>query len=152
MAHSSMSRVPGPPKYPPPPTIASHSNQPPPQLQQSRARETLRSAISFKPHAGRLVAELWFSCACSPIPLYSGLSYKVSSVFTHCLNNAPFCTIAFLWFLLYSLFCFFQALLFSLLISLCVILVYGLWNLDPSVGKGLFLWRPSALKSQFQLR
>lgn len=107
MAHSSMSRVLGPLKYPPPPTIAAHSNQPPPQLQQSRARETLRSAISFKPHAGRLVAELWFSCACSPIPLYSGLSYKVSSVFTHCLNNPPFCIITFLWFLLYSLFCFF---------------------------------------------
>lgn len=101
MAHSGVPGVLGPLKYPPPPTVAAHSNQPPPQLQQSGAWETLRSAISFKPHAGRLLAALWFSCACSPSPLRRGVPYKASSEFAHCLNHPALCIIAFLRFLLH---------------------------------------------------
>lgn len=68
IACSRVPVVPGLLKYPPPPIIAAHSNQPLPQLQRSGARDMLRSAISLKPHAGRLLAALWFSCACPPQP------------------------------------------------------------------------------------
>lgn len=50
MAHSSVPGVPGPLKYPPPPTITAHSNQP--KLQQSGAWETLRSAIFLQSSCG----------------------------------------------------------------------------------------------------
>lgn len=125
--HSSMP-PPTPLKYPPPPTIPVHSNQPPPQLQQSGAWETLRSAVSLKPHAGWLLASLWFSFACSPSPLQSGLPYKTLSEFTH------FCIMTFLWFCLYSVL--FSRLHFMLLISLFLSCV-GLWpfgKLDPAAG------------------
>lgn len=50
MAHSSVPGVPDPLKYPPPPTITAHSNQP--KLQQSGAWETLMSAIFLQSSCG----------------------------------------------------------------------------------------------------
>ena len=140
MAHSGVPWVPGPLKYPPPPTIAAHSNQPPPQLRQSGARETLRSAISFKPHAGRLLATLWFSCACSPSPLQSGVPYKASSEFTHCSNHPALCIIAFLWLPFYTPVFFFWAALSCVWCHSVVRLFMVFGNLDPAAGK-----RPFAL-------
>lgn len=97
MAHSSVPGVPGPLKYPPPPTIQPtliihrHSSS------RVGAWETLRSAISFKPHAGRLRAALWFSCTGSPGPLQSGSPYEALSEFTCCLITLLFC-IKYPWF------------------------------------------------------
>lgn len=128
---------------PPPPTIAAHSNQPPPQLQQSGARETLRSAISFKPHAGELLAAAVFlrpahtahsRMVSPPRPSQSLLIAQVT---------LPFCIITFLWFFLYPVS--FPRLHFvMLLIPLCFLFVNGFfWKSRPLLKRSAHLvcWR-----------
>jgi len=137
IAHSRVPGVPGLLKYPPPPTITAHSNQPPPQLQQSGAREMLRSAISFKPHAGRLLAALWFASDLPTQPTPEWSPYKASSEFTHYLNHPAFCIITFLWFFFIFHVIFEPALsCFWSPFDLCWFMTFG--NLDPAVENPLF--------------
>lgn len=84
--HSGVSGVP----LTPPPHNPTHSNQPPPQLQQSGALETLRSAISFKPHAGEVTSCCGFPAPCSPSPLPNGVPSKAESESAPCSSHPAF--------------------------------------------------------------
>lgn len=121
ITHSCVPGVPGLPKYPPPPTIAAHSNQPAPQLQQRDAEVSSFLQTSCREVTSCTVVFLRLLSRPTQWSPLQGLVGLCSSRKTTLL----FCISTFLWFLSKSLL-FSEACPSMRLISPCFVLVYGL--------------------------